>query len=51
MLANEVDVPVTGDMHKWQTVTVKDVHLAAGRNRVRIKAIKGGYNLEQIKIN
>ena len=51
MLVNEVDVPKTGDMLTWQTVTVKNIHVAAGRNRIRIKAIKGGFNLEQIKIN
>ncbi len=51
LLAKEVVVPATGNMHTWQIVAVKNIHLAAGRNRIRISAIKGGFNLEQIKIN
>jgi len=51
VLAKEVDVPVTGNMHAWQTVTVKNIHLAAGRNRIKIAAVKGGFNLEKIIIN
>ena len=51
LLTKEINVPVTGDMHTWQPLIVKNIHLAAGRNRIRIKAIKGGFNLEQIKIN
>ncbi len=51
VLAKEVDVPATGDINTWQIVHVKNIHLAAGRNRIRLKAIKGGFNLEQIKIN
>ena len=51
LLAKEVVVPATGNMLTWQTVTVKNIHLLAGRNRIRIFAIKGGFNLESIKIN
>ena len=51
LLAKEVVVPATGNMLTWQTVTVKNIHLLAGRNRIRISVIKGGFNLESIKIN
>ena len=51
MLADQVDVTKTGARDAWQTVIVKNIHLAAGRKRIRIKAIKGGFNLEQIMIN
>ena len=51
VLAKEVDIPVTGNMQAWQTVGVKNIHLTAGRNRIRIAAIKGGFNLEKIIIN
>ncbi|HSQ44927.1 MAG TPA: cellulase family glycosylhydrolase, partial [Ginsengibacter sp.] len=51
VLAKEVDIPVTGNMQAWQTVGEKNIHLTAGRNRIRIAAIKGGFNLEKIIIN
>ena len=51
LLAKEVVVPATGNMLTRQTVTVKNIHLLAGRNRIRISVIKGGFNLESIKIN
>lgn len=51
VLEKEVDVPVTGKMQAWRTVTVKNIHLDAGRNRVKIGAVKGGFNLEKIIIN
>jgi len=50
-VVKEVSVPLTGNMYAWQTITVKNVHLPAGRNRIRIFAIKGGFNLESIQIN
>ena len=51
LIAKEVNVPTTGNMETWQTVTVKNIHLPKGQNRIRIQAIKGGYNLETIEIN
>jgi len=38
-------------MHTWQIVTIKNIHLSAGKNRIKIFAIKGGFNLEKILIN
>jgi len=51
LLAKEVVVPATGNMITWQTIVVKNIHLSAGMNTIRILAIKGGYNLESININ
>ncbi len=51
LLAKEVDVPATGNMHTWQTVTVKNVPLSAGKNRIKVFAVKGGFDLEKILIN
>jgi hypothetical protein len=50
-IAKEVRVPAAGNTGSWQTTTVKNVHLPAGRNRIRILVIKGGFNLESIQIN
>ena len=51
LLAKEVIVPITGNMHTWQTVTVKNIHLSVGKNRIKIFAVRGGFNLEKILIN
>ena len=51
LLAKDIPVPVSGNMHTWQTRTVRNIHLLAGRNRIRILAIKGGFNLESFQIN
>ena len=49
-LVKEVAVPVNGDIGKWKTITVKNIHLSAGINRIRIYAGKGGFNLASIQI-
>jgi len=49
-LTGEVIVPATGNRGTWQTITIKNVHLSAGINRIRIHADKGGFNLSGIQI-
>ncbi|MEP6947977.1 MAG: cellulase family glycosylhydrolase [Ginsengibacter sp.] len=49
-LAKEIAVPNGGGTGKWQTITVKNIHLSAGVNRIRIYAEKGGFNLFSIEI-
>ena len=49
-LAKEVVVPATGNMHTWQTITVKDIHLHAGLNRIKIFFDKGGFNFSALQI-
>ena len=51
LLAKEVVVPATGNMHTWQTFTLKNIHLLTGKNSIKILAVKGGFNLEKILIN
>ena len=49
-LIKEIDVPDTGNIGKWQTIAVKNIHLPGGVNRIRIYANKGGFNLSGIEI-
>jgi endoglucanase len=51
LLAKEVIVPATGNMRKWQIVTVKNIHLSTGKNAIKIFFDSGGFNLEHIEIN
>lgn len=51
LLAQDVLVPVTDKMHSWQMVTVKNIHLLSGINRIKVFAVKGGFNFESIRIN
>jgi endoglucanase len=48
--AKEITIPFTGNIHEWQTITIKNIHLSAGQNRIRIAVIKGGFNIEAIEI-
>ena len=49
VLAENIAVPNTGDMRKWQNFTVKEVALNAGKQVFRLYAVKGGFNLKSIK--
>jgi hypothetical protein len=51
LLATEIVIPSTGSMNAWQTVIVKNIHLKAGNNRIKLLAIRGGFSLESISIN
>ena len=45
-----IDIPKTGDWQSWETVTISELDLGAGQERVlRVKAVEGGYNLNWIK--
>jgi endoglucanase len=50
LLAKQVIIPANSNMHQWQNIVVKNILLSPGSNRIRIHAIKGGFNLERIKI-
>ncbi|HPH84582.1 MAG TPA: cellulase family glycosylhydrolase [Ferruginibacter sp.] len=41
----KLTLPATGSFNTWQTSTMKSVKLNAGMNRVRVMAVKGGFNL------
>jgi hypothetical protein len=43
---SEVDVPDTGGWQNWQVVSIPDLTLEAGQERVlRVEVVEGGYNL------
>ncbi|MDN3580566.1 cellulase family glycosylhydrolase [Mucilaginibacter flavus] len=48
-VAQTVAVPSTGGFKKWQTVTVKDVKLKAGSNKIKVYADMGGYNFKSLE--
>jgi endoglucanase len=50
ILAKEVNIPSINNMHQWQTIIVKNIHLLSGQNRIKILTIRGGFNLESIEI-
>ena len=50
LLAKQVIIPANSNMHQWQNIVVKNIQLSPGSNRIWIHAIKGGFNLERIKI-
>lgn len=41
-------LPVTGDPQKWATTVVKKVYLNKGTNRIRIKILNGGSNINYL---
>jgi endoglucanase len=49
-LSKDLIIPARGDRQGWATFSVEDIHLSAGRNAIRLSAVKGGFNLENIKI-
>ena len=44
-----VKLPFTGDHANWQTTTVRNLKLNKGWNKIRVKAITGGYNLNYLR--
>ncbi|MDB5119189.1 MAG: glycosyl hydrolase family 5 [Sphingobacteriales bacterium] len=49
--STEVNIPITGNEEKWQTVEVKGIRLHSGINQLRIVTEKGGCNLKTIQIS
>jgi hypothetical protein len=46
---NILTLPVTGSYSNWQTSAIKSVKLTAGMNRIRLMAVKGGFNLNYLQ--
>jgi endoglucanase len=44
-----IEIPNTGGLKKWQVITVKNIHLKAGNNKLKVNADKGGYNLHSLQ--
>ena len=47
-LATGIAVPNSSSMKKWTTLEIKDILLEAGRQRLRVVADSGGFNLKSI---
>jgi len=47
--AKEVVIPNTGGLKTWQVITVNDIRLKAGANKVRVYANNGGYNFHWLQ--
>ena len=48
-LAKEIAIPNTGSSKNWQVITLKDIRLKRGKNKVKVYADKGGYNLHWLQ--
>jgi endoglucanase len=48
-LANNIVVPVTGGLNKWQIVEIKNVVLPAGKQALKVFFVNGGFNLKSIR--
>ncbi len=47
-LAENIQIPSTGDYENWKTISVTNIELSKGVHRLRIYAVKGGYNFAAI---
>ncbi len=47
----ELTLPAAVEKNKWSTVSIEDISLTKGINRLRIKVIVGGCKLERLKIS
>lgn len=47
-IAGIISLPKTGSLTKWETVRIKNIHLAKGINTIKIKADNGGFNFNYI---
>lgn len=43
-----ITLPVTGGNEKWKTITLSDVELNAGQNKIKVVFEKGGFNLNYL---
>ena len=43
-----ISLPNAGSITQWQTVMIKNIHLAKGINTIKIKAINGGFSFNYI---
>jgi endoglucanase len=47
----EAAIPATGGAESWKTLAAGKIRLLKGENKLRVKALKGGYNLAEIQIS
>lgn len=48
-VTQSINVPSTGGFKKWQVIDLKNIHLKAGINKVRVYADMGGYNFHWLQ--
>lgn len=48
-LAERIAIPNTGDLKKWQTITVNNMQLRSGTQSLRLYFNRGGFNLKSLK--
>jgi hypothetical protein len=46
-LTGEIDLPKTGSMDSWKTVSLEDITLPAGQHTLKIVAVEGGFELSK----
>ncbi|MBC7422184.1 MAG: carbohydrate-binding protein, partial [Ferruginibacter sp.] len=49
ILAKNITVPATGGWDNWQTISIKNVSLAAGKQVLKVLFVKGGFNLQSVQ--
>jgi len=49
--AQPINVPATGGFKKWKVIELKNIHLKAGVNKVRVYVDMGGFNLHWMKFD
>ena len=47
-LAENIQIPATGDNENWETVMASNIKLNSGVHRLRMYAVKGGFNFDSI---
>ena len=45
IISDKITIPSTGGLNKWKTITLKNVKLSHGINKVKVHFEKGGFNL------
>ena len=45
IISEKITIPSSGGLDKWQTITIKNVKLNKGINKVKVHFEKGGFNL------
>ncbi len=46
---SSASLPLTGDINKWQTTVIKNIRLYSGWNKIKLVAVKGGFNLNYLQ--
>lgn len=48
IISEKINIPSSGGLSKWQTVTLKNVKLHQGINKVKVRFAKGNFNLNYL---